>query len=234
MTTPASLATSIQQYQRAYDKAIELFSIFEDADAPELLRMQTSLENEVESMLHVSGLSWGDCGNLSRHFKFIKLYLKSNDKVNCAQDVKDIVSFDLPFALRNIVIKSADDEHFDQRLKDAVTPLMNGGHYDSAIRKVFVILTDRLRRAFGVNTEIDGEELVNLVFGKGGKIPVSLDDSQKQAFRNLVCGFYGVYRNRFAHNDVVPNLAQVRAVIEMANTIILDIEVIASESAGES
>lgn len=104
--------------------------------------------------------------------------------------------FDLPIALRNIVAKSADDGHLDQRLRDAVTPLMQGGHYDSAVRKVFVVLTDRLRRAFGVSEQIDGDDLVNLVFGKGGNIPVALDDSKKQAMRNLISGFYGVYRNR--------------------------------------
>jgi hypothetical protein len=72
---------------------------------------------------------------------------------------------------------------------------------------------------------------VNLVFGKGGKIIVEIDDSQKQAMRNLISGFYGVYRNRFSHNDIQPDLAQTRAIIEMANTIILDIEIIAGSSA---
>ena len=234
MTTPTSLATSVQQYQKAYDKAIELFNIFEDSEAPELLRMQTALVAEIESLLHVSGLTWGDCGNLGRHLTFLRRYLIDNEKENCVQDVKDIVFFDLPTALRNLVANSGDDKHFDQRLKDGVMPLMNGGHYDSAIRKIFVVLTDRLRRAFGVAEEIDGDDLVNLVFGKGGKIPVALDDPKKQAFRNLISGFYGVYRNRFAHNDVEPTLAQARAIIEMANTIILDIEGLASESAGKA
>ena len=81
---------------------------------------------------------------------------------------------------------------------------------------------------------MDGEDLVNLVFGKGGKIPVALDDAKKQALRNLISGFYGVYRNRFAHNNVDPNLAQTRAIVEMANTIILDIEAISSASAKQA
>ena len=110
-------------------------------------------------------------------------------------------------------------------------PLMNGGHFDSAVRKIFVVLTDRLRRAFGVTEPIDGDDLVNLVFGKGENIPVALDDSQKQAMRNLISGFYGVYRNRFAHNDLEPTLTHARALMEMANTIIIDIEALASASA---
>jgi len=233
MTTAASLATSIQQYQKTYDKAIEIFNVFEDSDAPELLRMQESLAEEAQRLLNASGLGWEQCGNLGRHLTFLHRYLKANDKVSCAQDIKDIVFFDLPTALRNLVAMSADDKYLDQRIKDGVLPLVNGGHYDSAIRKVFVVLTDRLRRAFGVTDEMDGEDLVNLVFGKGGKIPVALDEGKKQAMRNLISGFYGVYRNRFAHNDVEPDLAQTRAILEMANTIILDIEVLASVSASK-
>lgn len=230
-TSPPSLLSSVQQYQKTYEKAIEMFNVFEDAEPSELLRMQETLAEEVEKLLNVSGLDWTQCANLGRHLTFLTHYLKKNDKVSCAGDIKDVLFFDLPVALRNLIAKSSDDQHFDQRLKDGVLPLVQGGHYDSAVRKVFVLLTDRLRRAFGVQDEMDGEDLVNLVFGKGGKIPVALDDAKKQALRNLISGFYGVYRNRFAHNDIEPNLAQARSIIEMANTIILDIEAIANASA---
>ena len=231
MATQASLAEAIQQYQRTYDRAIEIFNIFDDAESSELLRMHTILSDEVERLLNISGLGWEDCGSLGRHLVFMAMFLKKNDKSGCQKDAKDIVFFDLPAALRNLVAKSTDDSHFDQRLKDAVSPLMAGGHYDSAVRKAFVVLTDRLRRAFGVTDSIDGEELVNQVFGKGGKLPVELEDSQKQAFRNLISGFYGVYRNQVAHNDVATDLAHARAIIEMANTIIYDIEEISTKSA---
>jgi Protein of unknown function (Hypoth_ymh) len=231
MTIVHSLSVSVQQYQKTYDKAIEFYGLFEDADAPELLRMQKALADEVQIFLNISGLGWESCGSIDRHLKFLHHYLKLSDKASCAQDAQDIVFFDLPTALRNLVVKSVEDTHFDQRLRDSVMPLMQGGHYDSAVRKVFVVLTDRLRRAFGVTEQIDGDELVNLVFGKGGKIIVEIDDSQKQAMRNLISGFYGVYRNRFSHNDIQPDLAQTRAIIEMANTIILDIEIIAGSSA---
>ena len=215
-TSPPSLLASVQQYQQTYEKAIEMFNVFDEADPPELMRMQEALALEAEKLLNISGLEWGQCGNLGRHLTFLTHYLKKNDKGSCAQDIKDVLFFDLPAALRNLIAKSSDDQHFDQRLKDGVLPLLQGGHYDSAVRKAFVLLTDRLRRAFGVQEEMDGEDLVNLVFGKGGKIPVALDDAKKQALRNLISGFYGVYRNRFAHNDIQPDLAQARAIIEMA------------------
>ena len=234
MATDNSLATVVQQYQRTYDRAIEILNIFEDADAAELLRMHAILDAEVERLLTISGLEWADCGNLHRHLSFMAMFLKKGDKLACQQDARDILFFDLPAALRNLVSNSAEDAHFDQRLKDSIGPLMAGGHYDSAIRKAFVILTDRLRRAFGVTEQIDGDELINLVFGKGGKVVVALDDPQKQAMRNLISGFYGVYRNEIAHNDVAIDRERARAIIEMANTIIYDIEKVSASSASKA
>jgi hypothetical protein len=162
---------------------------------------------------------------------FLSYYLKRNDKESCALDIKDIVFFDLPATLKALIALSSDDQHFDQRLKDAVFPLLDGGHLDSAIRKAFIVLTDRLRRAFGVKADVDGEDLVNQVFGKGGKISVALDEPRKQAFRNLISGFYGVYRNKYAHNDSEANVADARAIVEMTNQIILEIEQVANASA---
>ncbi|PJL12607.1 hypothetical protein B9Y72_07295 [Stenotrophomonas maltophilia] len=225
-----SLANGVQQYVKAYDKAVEMFNVYPDAEAPELLTLQKSLGEECLKLVEVTGLDWNQCGNLGRHLTFLKYYLDRNDKDACQGDIRDIVFWDLPTALRNLPEVIDEYQHYDQKLKDGVVPLINGTHYDSAMRKIFVILTERLRRAFGVAEEIDGDELVNLVFGRGGRIPVALDEPKKQAMRNLISGFYGVYRNRIAHNDVEPGLAQTRAIMEMANTIILDIEAIATAS----
>jgi hypothetical protein len=232
MPSPTSLAASVQQYQRAYDKALELFNVYDEAGSPELIRIQEALLTEVTSLMNVAGLTWDDCGNLGRHLSFLARYLARDEKQYSEQDAKDIVFFDLPEVLRTIVSKSADDVHLDARLRDAVVPLMSGGHYDSAVRKAFVILTDRLRRVFGVEAELDGDDLVNVVFGRGGRVPVPLDDSKRQAMRNLLSGFYGVYRNRFAHNDVQPDTSQARAIIEMANTLLHEVEALGRQSAG--
>lgn len=226
-----SLLIAVQQYQRTYDKAIEVFGLFEDSDPTELLRVLANLTEESNALLKVARLEWDDCGNLRRHLNFLDHYLKKNDKESCLSDIRDILFSDLPAALKNLIARSADESHFDQRLKVAVMPLVHGGHYDSAIRKCFVILTDRLRRAFGIKDELDGEDLVNKVFGKGGSIPIALEEGKKQAFRNLIAGFYGVYRNRYAHNDVKPTAAQVGSIFELANSILMEVEEIASQSA---
>lgn len=117
---PPALLESIQQYQRAYDKAIELFSLFEDAESRELLRLHEALADDVKRFLNVSGLDWEHCGNLGRHLTFLGRYLKQNEKESCAQDVKDIVFFDLPTALRNLISQSSEDAHLDQRWPKAL------------------------------------------------------------------------------------------------------------------
>jgi len=230
---PRNILESLHQYQRVHDKAIELFNLFEDSEPDELLRHEEQLSDEADKLINISGLEWDECGNLGRHLHFLSYYLSRGNKSSCFADIRDILFSDLPEAFRNLIGKSIPESHLDQKLKDGVLPLVKGGHYDSAIRKAFIILTESLRRSFGVEEEIDGEDLVNLVFGKGGKIPVDLDDSKKQAYRNLIAGFYGVYRNKFAHNDAEASLSEVKAIIEMANNIIIEIESISIQSTNE-
>jgi hypothetical protein len=234
VTINRSLLAALKQYDKTHDRAVELSALFDDAKAAELLRLQQELGREAIKLVEVSGLNWDQCGSLGRHLQFLDYYLKRDDKESCAGDIRDILRYDLPATLKSLIAQSAEDEHLDKKLKDAVYPLLDGGHNDSAIRKAFVILTDRLRRAFGVKEEIDGEDLVNLVFGKGGRIPVALEEGKKQALRNLISGFYGVYRNKYAHNDKEANPADTRAVVEMANQIILEVEQVALKSAEEA
>ena len=230
----ATFFSIVEQYQSAYEKALEIMNVFEDATIDELKVLKASLESEIEKFFNVSGLNWVDCGNLGRHLHFMSYYLDKNQREGAESDVRDIVFHDLPSGLRALISNKNMVSHFDQKLKDGVFPLIQGKHYDSAIRKAFVILTDRLRRAFGIQEELDGDTLVNHVFGKGGAITVALGEGKKQSYRNFISGFYGVYRNKFAHNDVEPTLSEVKAILEMANNIILEIEEISSKSISES
>ncbi len=225
---------AIKQYQSAYEKALELFNIYEEADVEELKELYSFLYKEIEKFLNISGLEQNDCGNLGRHLYFMEYYFNRKNKEGAKSDIHDIVFFDLPDALRALISKRNTESYFDQRLKDAVFPLVQGKHYDSAIRKAFVILTERLRRAFGVTNELDGENLVNHVFGKGGDLTVALDDGKKQSYRNLISGFYGVYRNKFAHNNIEPTLSEVKTILEMTNNIIFELEDISRKSITES
>lgn len=221
---------AVEQYQVLYDKALEMYHLFEDVDAAELQRRTEEINGLVDRFLSVSGLTYADCGNLGRHLHFIRYYLKQNDREACKADIFDIVFSDLPTTLKKLIQDFPSESHLDEKLKNSVLPLIHDGHYDSAIRKSFVVLTDRLRRAFGVGGDVDGDHLVNAVFGGKGKVELRLDDTKKQAYRNLFSGFYAVYRNRHAHADIEPSLAEVKAIIEMTNNLLIEIEEIASQS----
>lgn len=224
----------VEQYQSAYEKALQMMNVYEDAESEELKALYDSLKLEIDKFLNISGLEMSDCGVLGRHLHFIEYYLNLKNKSNVEGDIYDIVYHDLPSALRTLISRKRTDSHLDQKLKDSVLPLIQGKHYDSAIRKSFILLTERIRSVFGVTEEIDGDALVNHVFGKGGTIVVALDQSKKKSYRNLISGFYGVYRNKFAHNDVQPTLSEVNSIIEMANNIIIELEEIGKNSIPKS
>lgn len=234
MKSNRSLIAILQQYQKTHDVAVRLYGLFEEADAQELLAVQQALGENAISLVEMAGIEWEGCGNLGRHLHFLEYYLSRNEKESCASDIRDILFYDLPATLRRIISDAGTDQYMDEKLREGVMPLLGGGHFDSAIRKAFVLLTDRLRSAFGVVDEIDGDDLINRVFRKGGKIPIALDNGKKQALRNLISGFYGVYRNRYAHNDEDATPSDAQAIVEMANQILCEIERVAHESAKQA
>lgn len=121
---PRNIFEPIEQYQKVYKKAIELFNLFEDSKPNELLRHNESLSDEVDKLINVSELDWSKCKNLGRHLKFLSHYLSSGDKKSCLADIRDILIYDLPEVFRNLIIKSNPESHLDQKLRDGVLPLV--------------------------------------------------------------------------------------------------------------
>ena len=219
----------IQAFKRYYDldaQAKRIYFLFEDAAPSELLPLAEKLGSETAKFLEETKVDWNSCGNLGRHLTFLVRNLKKEEKQSCSQDIRDIIFFDLPQLFKQLLSLPEDREEFDPAIKTSIFPLLEGGHYDSAIRKAFVLLTDRIRRKFNVLEQLDGEDLINRIFGGKSTIQMNLDDNTKQSLRNLLSGFYGIFRNKFAHNIVEPKQSEVKAVLEMANAILLEIELI--------
>lgn len=219
----------LQTFKRYYELdslAKRIYFLFEDASASELLPLAEELGSETTKFLEDTNNNWSCCGNLGRHLTFLVRNLKKESKESCFQDIKDIIFFDLPQLFKHILSTTEDNDEFDHAIKTSIIPLLDGGHYDSAIRKVFVLLTDRIRRKFNIIEQIDGEELINRMFGAKNTVKLNIDDTKKQSMRNLLSGFYGIFRNKFAHNAVDPKQSEVKAVLEMANAILLEIELI--------
>lgn len=219
----------LQAFKRYYDldsQAKRIFFLFEDAPPSELLPLAEMLGSETTKFLKEAKIDWNCCGNLGRHLTFLVKNLTKGQKESCFQDIKDIIFFDLPQLFNHLISMSGDNEELDQAIKTSIIPLLDCGHYDSAIRKVFILLTDRIRRKFNITDIIDGEELINKVFEGKNSTKLNIDDNKKHSMRNLLSGFYGIFRNKFAHNVVEPQQSEVKAVLEMANAILFEIELI--------
>jgi hypothetical protein len=57
-----SLQAAVEDYQEVYDKAVEVYYAFEDAQIAELQRSCQELDTPAERFLNVSGLGWGTVG----------------------------------------------------------------------------------------------------------------------------------------------------------------------------
>lgn len=105
--------------------------------------------------------------------------------------------------------------HYDKELLGALSNLLLRREYDSAVRKAFLVLSERLRTISGAPASIDGEDLVNHVFGQ--RSPLPLPDTSRVALRNFLAGAYSIFRNRFSHQDVTPTFAEADAAISAVN-----------------
>lgn len=222
----------LQQYQITFERAVELYNLFESTDeVAQLIVAYSNLKQEVERLNSFSEFESEKYGNLRRHLHFLEYYLKLNQKDNCKDDIKDIILYDLPTTFKNIVLMFSNMENIDQQLRISISSLIDAKQYDSAIRKLFIILSERLRNIFRVDDKEDGEKLINEIFGKNSEysIKLELDEEQKTSYRNLLSGLYGLYRNKYAHKNVSPSYTEMKAIFGMVNNIILELENISSD-----
>lgn len=166
-------------------------------------------------------------GNSRRHLGFLIHYLERDDKKSSLSDVVDLNDTDLP-AIREYyrawLEKSAA---VDPELQEKVVGLLNKREFDSAIRKAFIVLTSRLRTQFSLPDDKDGPDLVNLAFGSKATVALPLDNSEKQSYRDLFSGLYGVYRNKYAHNDCNPDWIEVLGLISFINLALRELAYLA-------
>lgn len=156
-------------------------------------------------------------GHARRHLGFLIHYLERDQKTNCESDIEQLCETDFP-AMRGFYLEwLGKSAAVDAELQTKVMGLLTKREFDSAIRKSFIVLTERIRSHFKLAKGIDGPELVNQVFGSKSTVALPLDAAQKQAFRDLLAGLYGVYRNKYAHNDCNPDWIEVVGLVSFVN-----------------
>lgn len=160
---------------------------------------------------------------LGRHLAFLKHYLDKAEPQKCHNDIVNICEKDLPQYHERVVDWFLSSANYDPDLKAGVTPLLMSSQWDSAIRKAFTLLKTRLTSTYGLPTSIDGEDLVNKLYGSSGLTSDKLDPNLRAPVRNLIAGLYGVFRNKYAHNHMTADVADVEAVLSMINWVLVDL-----------
>ncbi len=206
-------------------KAREIDTLFEDDEENRLIlevnERFISKYNELQSLLPGD---FTDPSSIIRHSAFIKYWLEKNDKESCRHDIIDILNYDIPKfeeALIDYFDRPAD---FDEELSQKISKLIEVGEWDSAIRKCFVVLTERLRKRYCPTEKgMDGRDLINHIFGNKSSIDTGFEENDKLALRNLLDGLYGFYRNKWAHSDKDPNRAELDSIVSIINDILRNI-----------
>lgn len=170
-----------------------------------------------------------DRGHLDRHLYWIGYWLGRNEPENCRGDVEGLVSFDLAGLENGFRAWAASRQHYDRQFAEGVAPLLKGRHLDSAVRKAFVVLKERMVNRFQVSPDLDGPRLVNEIVGRNGRLAGKIADEEREALRNLLDGLYGIFRNRYTHHDVEPEWYEAEAVLAMVNWALKQIERLPAE-----
>jgi len=163
-------------------------------------------------------------GNSRRHLGWLLRELGKGDASSCRSDIDDLVNNDIPNTIEKIEKWAKEMAYMDEELRDAVVPLIRSRQFDSAIRKAFLILTERLRSTYSLPMGTDGEGLVNVVFGQNSPYHPTMESGKKLAHRNFMSGLYGVIRNKFSHGDHEASIAELDAALSSVNLCLQIIE----------
>jgi hypothetical protein len=191
------------------------------ADATDLLQDAENLATLYDGVMRALPTEIRKSGKAPQHLAWMRKFLREGKVDRAEVDILDICRIDLPAVERAFREWSEQATEYDDELKEKTIPLLIQREFDSAIRKAFVILTSRLRTTYDLGNTRDGAKLANAVFGPDGAAAASLDASERAAMRELLAGLYGVYRNRYGHEDVEAPLYEAEAVIGSINWFLL-------------
>lgn len=191
------------------------------AEASDLLRDADNLAALYSSLMESLPKEIRKEGRAPQHLAWMRKWLREGKADRAEVDILDICRIDLPAIERAFREWCEHATEYDDELREKTFPLLIQREFDSAIRKAFVILTNRLRAVYHVPHIRDGDRLANTIFGSGGVTAATLDPSERSAMRDLVAGLYGVYRNRYGHEDVEAPLHEAEAVIGSVNWVLL-------------
>lgn len=195
----------------------------ESASLKDLLSHFDKLERDYQKFEESIPEDFTTGSQLSRHYTYLKQYLREHKQQNCHNDIKDICDRDIE-QFREDYLRYLIGKGVDKELNKEIFPLLQNNHCDSAVRKSFVVLTERLRSSFLQPRNVDGRVLVNNIFGKSGILSDKIEKDESESLRNLFDGMYGAFRNDVMHNDVEIDVVEAEGIISMINVLLKKIE----------
>ena len=193
-----------------------------EASAPsaELLMDAQNLKQMYDALNEMLPKEVRNVSYFGRHISWMNSNLKQDRAKSSIGDINDICGNDLKAIEDAFRAWCGKQDHYDAELQDAVSKLVIRHEFDSAVRKAFVILKERLVSVSGASAGQDGPELVNQIFGSKATNSPLPDPGERQSFRDLLAGLYGFFRNRFAHNDITPTFAEADGIIAIINLVL--------------
>ena len=205
------------EFRRVHALAKRIHAKFESGAEPQDLLHDAPILEAAYAQLQKLLPKGVSGGNFNRHLSFMKTYLGRGDKNSCRGDINDICNFDIPALEQAFQDWCASRNHYDSELQEKISPLFLERQLDSAVRKGFVILKERLVKNFDLPASLDGRDLVNQVFGQRGCLAEKIPEPERESMRNLLNGIFGVFRNLYDHKDVEPEWHEVEATLSLIN-----------------
>jgi len=214
-----------EEFKRVNKFATTLRLKFESDNKPEeLLADCQNLASKCHHLLSLLPAEIRDETKLKRHIAWMEKWLRDGKIYNCKSDIDDICERDLDEL--ELLFKEwlKKGEYYDKELNRSVGELIDKLEFDSAIRKSFILLTERLRKKFHLSKNDDGLALVNQIFGTKGVLKNSVDSKELQSMRDLLSGLYGVFRNKYAHGVLEASWTEADAIISIINIVLKILE----------
>jgi Protein of unknown function (Hypoth_ymh) len=166
----------------------------------------------------------GKSVHLHRHLEWMERRLSIQRPDHCRSDIDDICQRDIPELLDSVFTWWQSAWKHDAELMANVRDLLHDREFDSAVRKAFVILKNRIIKKFDLSSSLDGQDLANAVFGTKGVLPLAVPSGEREAMRYLLTGLYGVFRNKYMHEHIEGSWHEAEAVVSMVNVLLLRID----------
>ena len=166
--------------------------------------------------------------DLIRHLRFGVYYSSKKNNINMiASNLHDVVYIDLP-EIRSWLL-TYFNESIDEELLIRTQNLLQHNESTSAVRESFVLLSNRLRKAFNVSSSAnDGFVLLDTVFKENRtvryKTGSELSSKEKRDFKNLLSGMYALLRNDAAHEGDI-SIEAANAALSTINYVLKTLEI---------